>query len=61
MNLRLLPSVAPWQTWPDVREPTSDELESLTDEEYDLYMERMQRVWDRGRQAHPAGSSNKSD
>ncbi len=61
MSLRLLPDVAPWQSWPENREPTSEELESLSDEEYDLYMERMQRVWDRGRVAHPANPSDKSE
>jgi hypothetical protein len=43
-ELRLLPPVAPWQDWPDDREPTEAELESLTEDEYDCFADRMART-----------------
>ena len=53
VTLRLLPPVAPWQRWPDDREPTEAELESLTEDEYECFAERMTRVCFRDHPSNP--------
>jgi len=52
-HLRIVPSVAPWQLWVE-GDPTDEQLESLTEDEYEDFAERQTRILERCRAAHPA-------
>jgi len=51
-HLRLLPPLPAWQQWPRGYEPSVEELESLTEEEYNAWAEQEFGVIDTSR--HPS-------
>lgn len=41
--MKLLDPIYPWQRWPRGYEPTTAELEAMTEEEYELWREEEER------------------
>ena len=43
MTVQLLPPLYDWHRWPRDYEPSNEQLEAMSDEEYDAYAEEFER------------------